>query len=180
MNLRLLELVSPNEKYEKSFRAAFDELRSEADRIAWIYLGERLYDKYFQISFPEYIQMLLACEKQAPQDFVCYTVYWAVYENEVVGRISIRHELNEFLSKMGGHIGYIVRPSYRKLGLATQMLKNILSTDRARSIGKLLVTCDENNFASEKVIIKAGGVFQDYFENTNERPRKKRFWITLN
>ncbi len=180
MNFKLLELVPPNLKYEKSFRAGFSELETEADKLAWIYLGELGYSKYFQVPFSEYVQMLLDRETQPSVGFVCDTVYWGVCENEVVGRISIRHELNEFLKKFGGHIGYIVRPSFRGHGLATEMLKRALLTNRAQTIGQLLLTCDDNNLASEKVIRKAGGVFQDSIEIGPDKARKKRFWIMTN
>jgi predicted acetyltransferase len=101
-----------------------------------------------------------------------------VFEDEVIGRIAIRHELNEFLSKFAGHIGYIVRPSFRNKGVATEMLRLILETDRAKAIGRLLVTCDEHNIASERTIVKNRGIFESLIEN-GDKPRKKRFWIDL-
>jgi len=171
-----LKLIAPSIQYEVSFRAAFSELESDSDRFAWIYLGEAHYENYFKTSFAEYVATLLRRETETPPNFVCDSIYWAVLDNEVVGRISIRHELNDFLSKVGGHIGYIVRPSYRGRGIATQMLKQVLRTQRAQQIGKLLLTCDEHNVASEKTIMNAGGTLSDCIDMDPGKPRKKHFW----
>jgi predicted acetyltransferase len=57
--------------------------------------------------------------------------------------------------------------------------EQILSTERAQELGRLLLTCDEGNHASEKTIRKAGGVFEDRFDPGDGQPPKKRFWIDL-
>ena len=117
-------------------------------------------------------------EFNAPEFFVRGITFWAIMDNEVVGRIGLRLELNEELEKLGGHIGYIVRPSYRRKGIATKMLALALETDYAKDIGKLLLTCDVDNEASERTIVKNGGVFYDIVE-LESRANKKRFWIKL-
>jgi len=129
--------------------------------------------------FESYVAALLERETNPPKGFVKDTVYWASCQSEVVGRIAIRHDLNDFLKKIGGHIGYIVRPSWRGKGLATEMLRQLLLTDRAISIGKLLLTCDETNLASERTLLKNGAVFTNFLEMGENKPRKKHFWITL-
>ena len=98
----------------------------------------------------------------------------------MVGRIGLRHELNDFLETHGGHIGYIVRPSWRHKGIATNMLKQVLDTGISRSIGKLLLTCDEGNIASEKTILACGGQLQDILAYDPAKPGKKRYWINVN
>jgi predicted acetyltransferase len=72
---------------------------------------------------------------------------------------------------MGGHIGYDVRPSARRRGHATAMLRAALPVARGLGIESALVTCDEDNVASRKVIEANGGVFED------QRGDKLRFWI---
>ena len=64
----------------------------------------------------------------------------------------IRHELNEFLLKIGGHIGYGVVPEKRRKGYATSMLQKSLSYAKNIPLDKVLITCDEDNFGSIKVI----------------------------
>ena len=59
------------------------------------------------------------------------------------------------------------------------MLRQILLKDRAKSIGKLLITCDEGNRASEKTILKNGGIFETTIDVAPGHPRKSRYWITL-
>lgn len=153
-------------------------MNTPSDRSAWVYLGDSADLTIPERNFEEYVLALLKRETIAAPGFVTDTVYWAKIGNEIVGRISIRHELNDFLKIVGGHIGYIVKPSCRGRGIATEMLRQILQTERARTIGKLLVTCDEANAASEKTILKNGGVLEDIISIGTGRPRKKRFWIS--
>ncbi len=101
-------------------------------------------------------------------------------DGEIVGRISLRHELNEFLKVAGGHIGYIVRQSARKKGFASEMLRQVIDTEKAKSISSLLVTCDEGNIGSEKTILRAGFALENIIEIGPDKPRKKRFWSHLN
>jgi predicted acetyltransferase len=177
-NRPIVSLIKPDLVHEHSFRSGFAELETASDKFSWIYLGEASYEKYFSMDFSDYVRTLRLRETEAPPNFVCDTVYWAIVGGEVAGRIAIRHELTEFLKTIGGHVGYIVRPSSRGKGIGTEMLRQILSTDRARQIGNILVTCDEHNTASERTIIKCGGVLQDVITVDPSKPRKKRFWIS--
>ena len=174
-----LKLVRPDVLYETSFRKAFSELKSLEERKAWIYLGDSRYSTYFKMKFRDYVANLLLKESTPVPGFVCDTVYWAVQDGEVVGRLSLRHELNRDLLKVGGHIGYIVRPSARGRGLSLKMLQELLRTDRAKSMQRLLLSCDEGNIASEKTIVRAGGELEDIIQFPGRPRRTKRFWITL-
>ena len=71
---------------------------------------------------------------------------------QLVGRTSIRHELNEFLAREGGHIGYGVVAEHRHRGYATAILRISLIIARAVGIDRVLVTCDEDNVGSAAVI----------------------------
>jgi len=95
----------------------------------------------------------------------------------LVGRIGLRLELNEFLATVGGHVGYIVRPSYRGRGIATRMMEFLIRTPEAVSVGKLLLTCDEGNIASERAILKSGGVYESTVFPAGTTIGKKRYWI---
>ena len=81
-----------------------------------------------------------------------------VVNERLVGRVSVRHELNDFLRRKGGHIGYCVLPDYRGRGFATQLLKRGIDVARSYGNRELLITCDVDNLASERVIEKCGGV----------------------
>ncbi len=100
----------------------------------------------------------------------------AVVDGEIVGRLSLRHELNEFLIREGGHIGYGVRPGHRRRGYATEILKQGLVIARAEGIDDVLVTCDEGNVPSIAVIERAGGVLEDVRVGEDGIP-KRRYWI---
>ncbi|WP_152346902.1 GNAT family N-acetyltransferase [Brevibacterium sp. CFH 10365] len=93
-----------------------------------------------------------------------------------VGRTSIRYELNDFLFSLGGHVGYAVAPEFRGRGYAQQILSRSVERLRASGITSVLVTCDETNAASARVIERCGGVLEDVRE-TGDGPAKRRYWI---
>ena len=95
--------------------------------------------------------------------WVVTDTYFAIDENgSIVGIIDLRHELNEFLKDFGNS-GYSVRPSQRRRGYATEMLKLIL--ERARQIGmdQLQLSVERSNEASVKTITKNGGKYERSF-----------------
>jgi predicted acetyltransferase len=172
-----LKLVKPLTVFKGSFMEGLVECEKELSEQSWIYLHES--ETYLaKQNFETYVQKLKDYEFVASEHFVRGVTFWAIMDNEVVGRLGLRLELNEGLEKFGGHIGYIVRPTFRKKGIASRMLALALETDYAKNIGKILLTCDLDNEASEKTIVKNGGVFYDVVELEN-RSDKKRFWINL-
>ena len=118
-------------------------------------------------------------EDTVPKGLVPSSTYLGVREkdNYIVGMIDIRHYLNEYLTQAGGHIGYGVRKTERNKGYAKQMLKLALEKCKELKIKKVLITCDEDNIASEKVILSANAKLED-IRNVNGE-NKKRFWIDL-
>ncbi len=130
-------------------------------------------------SHEQFVEKLIAAESTPLPERVPENVYWAVDANEVVGRIALRHFLNENLKEFGGHIGYEVRPSSRRKGFAKEMLRLLLQTPRAKEIGELLLTCSPDNIASHKTITANGGALtgtayvEKWQRNTNY------YWIDL-
>ena len=120
-----------------------------------------------------------SCEDTVPKGLVPSSTYLAVREkdNYIVGMIDIRHYLNEYLTQVGGNIGYGVRKTERNKGYAKQMLKLALEKCKELKIKKVLITCDEDNIASEKVILSANAKFEDI--RSLEGKNKKRFWLDL-
>ena len=120
-----------------------------------------------------------SCEDTVPKGLVPSSTYLGVREkdNYIVGMIDIRHYLNEYLTQAGGHIGYGVRKTERNKGYAKQMLKLALEKCKKLKIKRVLITCDEDNIASEKVILSANAKLEDIRNVDGEN--KKRFWIDL-
>ncbi len=124
-----------------------------------------------------YLQRLASLQngESVPESWVPSTFLVAEVDGQIVGRVSIRHQLNEFLETRGGHIGYGVRPAFRTRGHATEILDRALKIARELGVNRVLVTCDDANVASSKVIEKAGGVLENIFEEGDEKIR--RYWI---
>ena len=120
-----------------------------------------------------------SCEDTVPEGLVPSSTYLGIREkdNYIVGMIDIRHYLNEYLTQVGGNIGYSVRKTERNKGYAKQMLKLALEKCKELKMKKVLITCDEDNIASEKVILSANAKFEDISNVDGEN--KKRFWIDL-
>jgi predicted acetyltransferase/nicotinamidase-related amidase len=95
---------------------------------------------------------------------------------EIVGRSSIRHELNEFLAHEGGHIGYGVLAEHRRRGYATEILRQSLAIAAAHGVDRALVTCDDDNVGSAAVIERCGGVFESHTVGESGKPMR-RYWI---
>jgi predicted acetyltransferase len=124
--------------------------------------------------FCDYTAALARSETSRPGGWVTGTYLWMVEddpEDHVVGRISLRHALTPWLLEVGGHIGYAVRPSARGRGYATRALALMLPVAAAHGIDPVLITCDDTNVASRKVIEANGGVLED------NRNGKLRFWV---
>jgi predicted acetyltransferase len=104
------------------------------------------------------------------------TFLLAVVGQDIIGRTSIRHELNEFLSQRGGHIGYAVRPPFRRRGYATEVLRQSLIIARSVGIERALITCDDTNPASAKTIERCGGIMHGTFTEESGNVIRQ-YWI---
>ena len=97
--------------------------------------------------------------------------------DQIVGRTSVRFDLNEYLAEAGGHIGYAVLPVHRRQGYATEILSQSLVVARAEGVDDVLVTCDVDNVGSRVVIERCGGAFDSIVYDAKERVDKRRYWI---
>ncbi len=115
--------------------------------------------------------------RDMPPERVPCSFLLAFAGTDLVGRVSIRYELNDYLRHVGGHIGYGVRPQFQGRGYATQMLRHGLQLLANRDVSEALVTCDDPNLASAAVITKCGGKLADivHYEGVDVR----RYWIRL-
>ena len=118
--------------------------------------------------------------KQPSEDRVPALTYFLVREsdNKIIGMANIRLYLNDRLREEGGHIGYGIRPSERRKGYATEMIKLALEECKKLGIYEVLMTCDSDNIGSEKSIINNGGVLENIVIDENGK-KIKRFWIKI-
>jgi predicted acetyltransferase len=111
-----------------------------------------------------------------PADRVPATFLVADVDGRMVGRVSVRHRLNDWLLHEGGHIGYAVVPGERRKGYATDILRHGLAVARAAGVSDVLVCCDEGNVASSTVIVRGGGRLESTVVGSSGR-RVERYWI---
>jgi predicted acetyltransferase len=169
-----LHLLSPTEKYQESFMRALREFQQEG--LPWwrggdLDLAER--------DFTGFVAQKLADASRRTETHVPKTHLWAVSGDDFVGRISIFHELNDALRREGGHIGYDTVPSYRGRGLATEMLRQALPIARTLGLTGVLITCDDTNVASIRVLEKNGGTLLKTVVLDPNKPPKRYYWISL-
>jgi predicted acetyltransferase len=173
-------LTPPIERVHASFLAAMAEFRAEGrgDIAGASMIGAGIRDHsrnwHEPAAFARYVTELRAQaqpDAPRPQGWVPSTTLWWVDGDEYLARIAIRHQLTPGLLEYGGHIGYDVRPSARRRGHATAMLRAALPVTRALGITPALLTCDVDNIASRRVIERNGGVYED------QRGVKLRFWV---
>jgi predicted acetyltransferase len=173
-------LIPPTTDVQASFLAAMKEFQAEgrggADDNSM--LGREINQNNDRWDDPKqfasYVSRLRADaleESPRPEGHVPGTTLWWVDGKEYLGRLTIRHRLSAHLREVGGHIGYDIRPSARRRGHATVMLAAALPVAYRLGVDPALVTCDEDNVASRKVIEANGGVFED------SRNGKRRYWV---
>ena len=172
-----VKLIFPSKEHEKEaleFIQEFLEYNSEINGTGGL-------DRY-----DDYDEWLLKIEKDLdlpniPKEKVPANTYFVVREsdNKIIGMVNIRHKLNEFLLNEGGHIGYSIRPTERKKGYGTIMLKLALQKCRELNLNRVLITCDKINIASAKVIQNNNGILENEIFSETFAEIIQRYWIDL-
>jgi predicted acetyltransferase len=170
-------LSRPDSRYEASLRSFVGEFADAGEELVpWVLakLAEHGDD------FAAYVAWL---ERESRGEGLAHgrvphSTFWLVDgSGEIVAVANLRHRLNAFLSEVGGHIGFGVRPSARRQGFATEVLRSTLIEAAKLGIDKAFVTCDKDNVGSERTILKNGGVLQDEVWSDVYSRIVKRFWI---
>ena len=167
----MVTLVQPSPKYLKSYTEAFDEYQA---------MGVSTYgltDPRACDVFEKHKNYRLG--RNLKPDRVPSDCYWLVdaERNYFIGEIHIRHRLNDALLLRGGHIGYCVRYGEWGKGYGTYMLKLALEKAREMGLEKVLITCNDSNIASARVMEKNECVLQD--KVPTEGGLTRRYWKTL-
>jgi predicted acetyltransferase len=173
MSSERLELRTLRVEDEWSFRKAVEEF--ECETPPWQFAFG--FDK--SLAFSDYVKQLEGHPRGVglPEGFVPNTFFVGVVDGVVVGRLSLRHSLNDFLARVGGHIGYGVVPSQRRRGYATEMLRQAIPICESLGIEGALITCDEHNIGSRKVVEACGGVFEGIIKCAESGVPKRRYWL---
>ncbi|MFB7720024.1 GNAT family N-acetyltransferase [Nocardia sp. NPDC056100] len=131
------------------------------------------------MSWPEYLATLENLRRgiNLPAGIVPETFLLATAGDEVIGRVSIRHTLNDYLRRRGGHIGYAVLRQYRRCGYGTQILRRSIPIAREVGIGDILVTCDDTNTGSQRIIESCGGRLEST-PTWSDGTLIRRYWIS--
>ncbi len=168
----MASLALPSERHKASF---LDALRE--------YHAEGRYHEYdptlLSLDFASFIRFQLSKRVNPQPGRVKESVFWLVEGDEFIGRTALRHELNDNLRLIGGHIGYDIRPSKRRQGYGTLICK--LALDESRKIGlhRAMITCDEDNIGSRKIIEANGGKFEKALQLKDRAVRILHFWVEL-
>ncbi len=170
------QLVDPTVELEQSHDTFLEEFRRRSELIVpWI-IGEPYK------TFAEYVGMLHSAARGIgmPEGFVPHSTHWLIDDSgEIVAISNVRHTLTESLRRYGGHIGYGVRPSARRRGYGSEVLKQTLNEAKRLGIDRVRLTCDKENSASSKTILRNGGKL-DEEEYMAEHGRViQRYWIAL-
>lgn len=172
-----LKLIKLTKEYEKQLGEMIDEwiLDQEinhTNRSPWAIFKNDYHD------FDYYLEHLEL--KEAAEGLVPDSVFFLLDESRdrLLGAVNIRHYLNDSLLKEGGHIGDGIRPSERRKEYATEMIRLALIECKKLGIDKVLMTCDKENIASAKSIIKNGGILENEFVNSDGKV-EQRYWISI-
>jgi predicted acetyltransferase len=174
MNVKLIKLTK---KYEKQLGEMIDEWRLDQEengtnRSPWAIFKNDYHD------FDRYLEELE--QKTEADGRVPDSVFFLLDadRDRLLGAVNIRHYLNEALLRDGGHIGDGIRPSERRRGYATEMIRLALIECKKLGIKRVLMVCDKDNIGSAKSIVRNGGVLEN--EITDEDGTvEQRYWIEL-
>jgi len=169
-----LTLVEPAVEYEAAFRDMLAEWEQTGEKIVPFVLRMDYED------FAAYVSTLerMKTEPTGDRKTVNCSTFWSMHaDGRMIGAVNIRHELNEHLLKIGGHIGFGIRPSERRKGYAVQQLQQALAKARELGLARVLLTCDDVNEASRRTILRCGGVLEN--ETFFNGKMVQRYWIDL-
>ena len=168
----MLKLVKLEKKYQNQLMEMMEEWEKTGEKI--VPYAIRKVDYH---DFDSYLESLEV--KDDKEGFVPDSTFFCLdtERNILVGAVNIRHYLNDALLLNGGHIGDGVRPSERRKGYATEMIKLALEECKKLGLDKVLMVCDKNNIGSAKSIQKNGGILEN--EVLVDGILEQRYWIEI-
>ena len=135
------------------------------------------------VTFPEIVEKMdqESLGVGLPAHLVPATMFYGFQDGAIVGRLHLRHRLNEALTVRGGHIGYAVNPPSRGKGFATAMLKLGLRRAAELGIDRVMITCAESNVGSwiaiERAMKEFGGILESTFVDQKDGQKVRKYWV---
>lgn len=173
-----IRLIPPSAAYAEQVMAYRDAMLASHDSFDGC---AGLEDCAFYEEWADFASRL---KRRYGEGYVPSDVYLAVRaeDDRLVGIIDCRHHLSPFLLQYGGNVGYSVHPAERNKGYAGEMLRLLLEICRKRGVARLLITCDKDNEASRRTIVKDGGVLENEVADDvglGDSGVIQRYWIDL-
>lgn len=169
-----MKLVIPSLQYKQAYLDALEDAKDETSET-------KLSAPEKGQSFASFVSNIIdqSHGENLPEGYVPASTFWLVDNERIIGRVQIRHILTEKLEKIGGHIGYYIRPSERGKGYGTALLRLSIEESRKMGLKKVLITCDDTNIASQKIIKANGGKLHDCISLPDRVIKVRRYWIPL-
>ena len=171
----MIKLIVPSEEYLQSYAEAYDEY-AENHVSTYFFTDPSSCDIF--VKFDNYRN-----ERNLRPDRVGEDKYWLVDDEKTyfIGEIAIRHRLNDALAQRGGHIGYGIRYSEWNRGFGTKMLELTLEKAKEMHISPVLITCNDDNLASARVMEKNGFTLEDKIivSRDGKDLLTRRYWKTI-
>ncbi len=176
MTQEQIKLIIPAEVMRDEFEQVVQEFRDAAEEVPFPGGFWKPED-----DFATYMQRTInyAWGENIPDGWVPGTAYWLLCGRRILGVCDLRHRLTEALRDFGGHIGYSIRPSERGNGYGTLILKLALVKIRNQGIYRVRITTSKANIASQRMIIKNGGVLDSESYSDQAGRITLRYWIEL-
>jgi len=170
-----VRLIKPEESWRDEFIAYCEEFKSAEEPFVHGQLSDARKD------FAGLIRRWAEGAKSIdlPQGTYLGNVLWLVRCGRILGSVRVRCRLNDDLVHEGGHLGYEVRPSERRKGYASLMLRLALEKAREMGLKQVLVTCQKDNIASVRTIEKNGGLLENEIMSKRTGKPALRYWIAL-
>ena len=163
-------LARPQQRFKASYIAGVREFIAENQTVSW-------HPAILEGRFGEYLRVLQQAETEPLAGMVPASRFWLISADQrYLGDVDVRHHLTASLRRYGGHIGYKIRPSARRQGYGKLICRLGIAEARKLGIGDILITCDDDNIASCKIIEVNGGLLQDKIDN-GRGVLTRRYWV---